>query len=91
MTRLILSVLALLGFLGFVTAATWEDRGRTLLTVGMLALVTIYRAREAKTREQTQVVETAPSEEAGRERRRIAGFVAVVTLLLLLWQFLGDR
>lgn len=85
MTRLILSVLALLGFAGFVTAATWEDRARVLSLVVTAAFVTIYHAHEAKTRERTQTVEEAPSWEAGRDARRITVFVALCVLLLFLW------
>lgn len=87
MTRLILSVLALLGFLGFVTAATWEDRARELSLVVMAALVTISRAREAKARERNQTVDEAPSGEAGREARKITAFVTVCVLLLFLWSW----
>ena len=72
-------------FLAFVTSATWEDRARELSLVVTAALVTIYRAREAKTREQTQAVEEAPSGEAGREARRITAFAAVCMLLLFPW------
>lgn len=84
MTRLILSVLALFGFMAFVSNSTWEERARSLLPLVLVALITIQQSDEARARRQSDVVEPPPGEQGARQTRRLIYGIAAVSILALL-------